>query len=125
MNGKIDIFVRDTCRGVSTACTPSTIRVSLASDGTEADGDSTNPVISCDGRFVAFQSVATNLVPNDTNAVSDVFVRDTCLGATGSCTPSTALGKASLSFFNQRRLTWWQTTQTGIRTFSFETPATS
>jgi len=97
MNTKVDIFVRDTCRGVSTACTPSTIRVSVASDGTEADGDSTNPVISCDGRFVAFQSVATNLVPNDTNAVSDVFVRDTCLGATGSCTPSTALVSANLN----------------------------
>src|SRR5258705_8141855 len=40
------------------------------------------------GRFVAFSSVATNLIPNDTNGVSDVFVRDTCLGSS-NCTSIT------------------------------------
>ncbi|HEY3140514.1 MAG TPA: hypothetical protein VGJ86_05260 [Acidimicrobiales bacterium] len=42
----------------------------------EGNGASTRPSLSQGGRFVAFQSVATNLVPSDTNAVSDVFVRD-------------------------------------------------
>ncbi len=86
-----DIFIRDTCRG-ATGCTPSTVRVSVASDGTQANGNSfgnaNGAAVSADGRFVAFQSDASNLVADDTNAASDIFVRDTCLGATG-CTPST------------------------------------
>src|SRR6266851_1450886 len=86
-NAAIDIFVRDTCLG-ATGCTPSTVRVSVASDGTQANGDSAVPSISADGRFVSFGSLASNLVAGDTNAFGDVFVRDTCLGATG-CTPST------------------------------------
>ncbi len=86
-NAAIDIFVRDTCLG-ATGCTPSTVRVSVASDGTQANGDSAVPSISADGRFVSFGSLASNLVAGDTNAFGDVFVRDTCLGAAG-CTPST------------------------------------
>ena len=57
-----------------------TSRVSVASDGTEANGNSRAPVLSADGRFIAFLSQATNLVPGDTNAVADVFVRDTVAG---------------------------------------------
>ena len=38
-------------------------------------GSSYDPAISADGRFVAFESDATNLVPGDTNGVHDVFVR--------------------------------------------------
>jgi Tol biopolymer transport system component len=56
--------------------------ISAASDGTQGTGgDSFEPVISGDGRFVAFTSSATNLVPNDTNAVADVFVKDRVSGA--------------------------------------------
>jgi len=86
-NGAIDIFLRDTCSGVS-GCTPSTVRVSVASDGTQANGDSALSSISADGRFIVFSSTATNLVPGDTNGVPDIFLRDTCFGAT-NCTPST------------------------------------
>ena len=50
-------------------------RVSMATDGTEADAGSTLPELSADGRFVAFQSNATNLVPGDTNGATDIFVR--------------------------------------------------
>ncbi len=66
-------------------------RVSVATDGSQGDLFSISgfPAISADGRFVAFQSSATNLVVSDTNNSFDVFVRDTCLGATG-CTPTTA-----------------------------------
>ena len=44
--------------------------------------DSVRPAISADGRFVAFNSDATNLVPGDTNGADDVFVRDRQTGTT-------------------------------------------
>jgi Tol biopolymer transport system component len=54
-----------------------TVIVSIASDGTAADGGhNQNPAISADGRFVAFTSAATNLVAGDTNGVRDIFVHD-------------------------------------------------
>jgi Tol biopolymer transport system component len=64
-----DIFVRDRVAGTTT-------RVSIASDGAEANGKSSDPVLSGDGRFVAFSSFASNLVEDDTNATWDVFVHD-------------------------------------------------
>jgi Tol biopolymer transport system component len=54
----------------------STSLVSLAYNGLQGNGNSTNASISQDGRYVAFQSEASNLVPNDTNGVTDIFVRD-------------------------------------------------
>ena len=89
-NGITDIFLRDTCTGVPSGCTPATTRVSVRNDGGEASagGDSLEPVVSRDGRFVAFRSFATDLVSGDTNLRSDIFVRDTCGGEPG-CTPST------------------------------------
>jgi Tol biopolymer transport system component len=68
-NRKLDVFVRD-------RRTRRTERVSLASDGTQADKNSSFPSISADGRYVAFTSLATNLVPGDTNGAVDVFVYD-------------------------------------------------
>ena len=59
-NGADDIFVHDRQTGT-------TERVSVATGGTEATGDSYTPAISADGRFVAFYSDATNLVSGDTN----------------------------------------------------------
>ena len=70
-----DVFVRDRVNGI-------TERVSVASDGTEGDGQSHDASISPDGRYVAFKSVATNLVPGDTNGVEDVFVHDRLAGTT-------------------------------------------
>lgn len=64
-----DIFVRDRRRGV-------TRRVSVRSDGGESNDASLAPSISGNGRYVAFMSFASNLVPRDTNLVMDVFVRD-------------------------------------------------
>jgi Tol biopolymer transport system component len=73
-NESFDIFVRDVRRGVTT-------RVSVSSGGRQSNGDSVNPAISANGRYVAFASLATNLVPGDTNGEGlatgqDVFVRD-------------------------------------------------
>jgi Tol biopolymer transport system component len=68
-NATNDAFVRD--RALAT-----TERVNLGFDGREADGPAFSPSISADGRYVAFESDASNLVPGDTNGVRDVFVRD-------------------------------------------------
>src|SRR5690554_6282023 len=57
-------------------------RVSVASDGTESERESRNPAISADGRYVAFESSASNLVPGDTNGTLDVFVHDRVTGET-------------------------------------------
>ena len=50
--------------------------VSISSDGTGGNSQSDMPAISGDGRFVAFASLADNLVPNDTNGAADTFVHD-------------------------------------------------
>ncbi|MBN8480638.1 MAG: PD40 domain-containing protein [Xanthomonadales bacterium] len=74
-NGALDVFVRDRTTG-------QTRRVSVASDGSQANGAGFSPVLSADGRFVAFVSEASNLVPFDINAVADVFVHDRATGQT-------------------------------------------
>ena len=74
-NGRNDVFVHDRETGV-------TERVSVASGGTEGDGYSEWPSVSADGRYVAFQSGASNLVPGDTNLAADVFVHDRETGTT-------------------------------------------
>jgi len=86
-----DIFLRDTCRKAPPECVPSTVRVSLANDGSEPNGASFGPSISGDGRYVVFTSLADNLVGRDRNSSADIFLRDTCIGATSECRPSTAL----------------------------------
>ncbi len=88
-NGADDVFLRDTCIGAPPGCTPSTIRVSVANDGSQADAPSGSAALSADGRYVAFGSAATNLVTGDTNGTDDIFVRDTCLGVPSGCTSST------------------------------------
>lgn len=74
-NGALDVFVHDRQTGT-------TQRVSVASDGTQADKLSANQAVSADGRFVAFMSAATQLVPGDTNGLWDIFVRDLATGTT-------------------------------------------
>lgn len=74
-NGQRDVFVRD--RGAAT-----TELISQSTGGVFGNGASTAPSISADGRFVAFQSQASNLVPDDSNGVADIFVRDRVSGTT-------------------------------------------
>ncbi len=57
-------------------------RISVSSGTSEPDGISWNPSISRDGRYVAFESLASNLIANDTNTVYDIFVYDTLSGNT-------------------------------------------
>ena len=83
-NGQPDIFLHDRDTGTTT-------RVSVSSAGAQAGGGlSFNPVISADGRFVAFESASPQLVPGDTNGVIDVFVRDVQAGTTTRVSVTTA-----------------------------------
>jgi Tol biopolymer transport system component len=74
-NDHTDVFVRHRAAAI-------TERVSLTSFGEQANGDSLNPSLDGDGRLVAFQSLATNLVGGDTNGVADIFVRERVSGLT-------------------------------------------
>jgi hypothetical protein len=91
-----NIFVRDTCVG-AVNCTPKTIAVDLAPDGSAPNGKTGRQVaISADGRFVGFISRATNLV-SDNGTVPpgywELYVRDLCLGvnAPSGCVPNTKM----------------------------------
>ncbi len=87
-NGRMDIFLHDLLSGT-------TERVSLDPVGAQGNGNSTDAALSSDGRFVAFHSLASNLVAGDTNIYFDIFVRDRtapppalfCLGdaSSGAC----------------------------------------
>jgi len=90
-NRASDVFLRDTCRKAAPGCIQSTVRVSLGNDGSEPNGPSFGPSINGDGRYVVFTSLADNLVGKDGNSSADIFLRDTCMGATAECRPSTAL----------------------------------
>jgi Tol biopolymer transport system component len=85
-NEALDVFVRD-------RATAETRRVSVASDGTEADASGfdhgwraslfmSRPFLSANGRYAAFTSRAPNLVEGDTNGKADVFVHDLWTGRT-------------------------------------------
>jgi Tol biopolymer transport system component len=73
-NGIADVFVRDQKTGLIR-------RVNTSSSGEQANGTSGDPAISGNGRYVSFSSLASNLVPGDTNGVRDVFVKDLATGS--------------------------------------------
>jgi hypothetical protein len=87
-NGTSDVFVHDGWTG-------RTERLSVAPDGTQGNGLSSLPKISGNGRFVVFKSDATNLVPGDTNGVTDVFVRDRWLRRTRRVSVSSSGAQAN------------------------------
>jgi len=74
-NNVSDVFVRDVVSRTTT-------RASIATNGAQANGGSEEPAISGDGRYVVFESYASNLVPGDTNTGQEVFVRDLATSAT-------------------------------------------
>ena len=74
-NHASDVFLHDQASGVTT-------RLSVSRSGRQANGPSAMPAISADGRYVAFQSFASNLVRGDTNGLTDAFVRDLATGKT-------------------------------------------
>src|SRR3990172_7658500 len=87
-----DIFVRDRQTG-------STERVSVDGAGSQANGSSYEPAISADGRFVGFSSMASNLVPGDTNGTRDIFVHDRQTGATERANVDSAGSEANAAAF--------------------------
>ena len=74
-NGVADVFVKNLLTGAI-------VRASTDSTGAQSDGGSYGPVFSPDGAKVAFYSDATNLVAGDTNARTDIFIKDLSLGTT-------------------------------------------
>jgi Tol biopolymer transport system component len=91
-NGFTDIFVRDRIAGT-------TERVSVNSAGTQTNEPAHNVSISADGRYVAFWSYATNLVPGDTNLFADVFMRDRLTGMTERVSIATNGAQGNLESF--------------------------
>jgi hypothetical protein len=90
LNGSPNVFLRDRSAGT-------TDLLSVSSGGVPGNGASLYPSISADGRFVAFQSLASNLVAGDTNNVADIFVRDRVAGTTERVCGSVQGNRGSLS----------------------------
>lgn len=93
-SGAPEVFVQTTCISGAAGCTRSTTLVSTPDGTTPADGASSEPSISSDGRFIAFASTATNLGVAS-NGIQQIYVRDTCVGVPAAtpptCTPATYL----------------------------------
>ncbi|HLV93978.1 MAG TPA: hypothetical protein VKS44_02205 [Candidatus Acidoferrales bacterium] len=93
--GARQVYWMPICATTSTGTCSAGQLVSLSPDGvTPGNGDSYNPSISPDGRYVAFVSLATNLVSGLATLdgkTPQVFLRDTCNGVTSGCTPTTYL----------------------------------
>lgn len=87
-NGVSDIFLRNRQTGTTT-------RISVSGSGGQADGASYTPYVSADGRYVTFESLATNLVTGDTNGVRDIFVWDRTTGQVRRVSVSSAGAEAN------------------------------
>ena len=74
--GSSQIYVRDTCLDAPGECTTTTEWASSQVSVDSQPSDTFKPAISADGRFVAFESRSTSMVPGDTNAAMDIFVFD-------------------------------------------------
>jgi hypothetical protein len=86
-----EVFEQDECQLVTTGCVPSMSLISTPDGTALANGANSQPTLSYDGRFVAFASAGTNLVGGPIPAFQQIYVRDTCRGATTTCTASTKL----------------------------------
>jgi Tol biopolymer transport system component len=92
---KAQVFLRDTCLGADAPreCVASTTVVSVSGDGSMGNSSSWSPSVSGDGRFVVFESLASNLAAEATGGNWEVLLRDTCLGisAPRDCERSTTV----------------------------------
>jgi Tol biopolymer transport system component len=94
------VYLRDTCAGAADSCKPSTLLISMDSNGALVGTESIFPSVSSSGRFVAFLAVTPSQPANkfaaqtktpassNNSGYRQVFIRDTCLGA-ANCTPKT------------------------------------
>ena len=89
------VLLRDTCAGSNApaSCVPATTEISITSAGQPGNAQSSAPAVSGDGRFLVFQSSASDLVAETSKSKTNIFLRDTCLGATApdGCAPATTL----------------------------------
>ena len=93
------VYLRDNCvssSGAVAGCSPSTTTISVAANGGAANNlsSSSRNAMSGDGRFVAFESSATNLLSAGNTTGNQIYVRDTCQTTAGivpQCAPTTAL----------------------------------
>jgi Tol biopolymer transport system component len=111
-----DIFVYDLLCGTN-------LLASVGLNGTCANGSSGNPMISQDGRYVAFSSWATNLVTSDVNQAQDVFVRDLQDGTTTLVNVDTGVTGSGINFTpiaistNGRSILFSRTSSSGNKYF--------
>ncbi|HYL69021.1 MAG TPA: hypothetical protein VEX69_07640 [Candidatus Limnocylindria bacterium] len=94
--GVRQIYLRDTCLGIFTTCTASTVLVSTSNGTIPANGASdhpsiNNPTTNGVAPIVAFASLASNLSANTSNGEENIFVRNTCVSITTACAPTTIL----------------------------------
>jgi len=108
-NARADVFVRDTVTGT-------TSRVSITSGGVQGDGDSDTAAISGDGRYVVFESWATNLAPGDTNGAQDIYLHDRQTGTTERVSVSSAGAQGTAN-------SWWPSITPDARYVVFESDA--
>jgi Tol biopolymer transport system component len=93
--GRLSVAVAVAIGTALPAWAGTTERVSIETDGGQANDSSGSAVLSADGRFVAFSSNASNLVPGDTNGANDVFIRDRQAGTTKRVSIKTDSGQAN------------------------------
>jgi Tol biopolymer transport system component len=97
-NQYAQIFLRDTCISAASSCAPSTQLVSVTDDGAAPNDPNRNSAVSADGRYVAFDSGATNILPNSGLCgpeLNCVYLRDMCTGVASGCTPTTVLASVA------------------------------
>ncbi|KKM75540.1 hypothetical protein LCGC14_1389220, partial [marine sediment metagenome] len=110
-NGKSDVFMKDMQNGQTT-------RISTDSSGNQGNSGSYTSTISADGRYIAFDSYASNLVATDSNGAYDVFVKDTQTGAA-------QLVSADSSSNQGNDDSWWPTISSDGSSVAFESSATN
>jgi Tol biopolymer transport system component len=98
-NSRSAILLADTCEGIDApaGCVAKTANASMGSDGSLLPGSAVLPSLSGDGRFIVFESVAADSGSVSASGATQLYVRDTCLGATApnGCVPSTTLVSAN------------------------------
>ncbi|MBW8869986.1 MAG: hypothetical protein JF563_04305, partial [Acidobacteriales bacterium] len=95
----LHIWMQDTCAGAPAGCAESYTLIDVRADGTPSEGNQANdsiadkePSFSRDGRYVVFSTTDKHMIAGRTiNNGSQVYLRDTCVGASAGCTPSTIL----------------------------------
>lgn len=125
-NRVANVFIAQVCYSGETSCVFSTSLISTPDGATPANATSDFSTVSNNGRFIAFQSTATNLIPGD-GPTQQIYVRDTCLTdtVTGNCSPTTYLVSTSDGTTPANALSERPTMSTNGQFIAFASPATN